>query len=232
MILRRFESDLLLITQVDHAALAGRIASAWRADGFPARPTRAQVLEATREHDIGWLSVDAAPSVSPETGSPYGFIDAPLAIRQGVWPRALDQLAPKDPYVAALVAHHAVTVYRRFLHSPGWEHFFPALERRRDELFAGDFASFLRDYALVAVGDLCSLVFCVGVQDSQSREGYRATLHEDGWLQITPDPFDGATVPLEVSGRRVPDRRYESDADLRDTVARAPIVKIAGVARA
>ncbi len=247
MIIRRFEDDLLLIAQVDHAALAARIMTAWRADGFPERPTRARVLEATDRHDLGWQIVDAAPSIDPETGRPYDFVGAPLDVRQGVWPRAVDQLASQDPYIAALVAHHAATVYRRFLQTPGWEAFFPNMERRRDDLLATQAVgrdTFLRDYAIVAVGDLCSLVFCNTSQGPQAREGYRVTLHErvipreqadtsiidGGWLEITPDPFEGATVRLDVPGWRVPARRYASDADLRDSVAQAPIVHLTGVA--
>lgn len=233
MIIRRHDTDLLLITQPDHAALAERIMSAWRADDFQTRPTRARVLHATSDHDNGWQLVDASPSINPATGEPHDFVTAPVAVKQGVWSRALDQLAPQDPYVAALVAHHAATVYRRFLSTPGWEAFFPDMERRRDELLATqpiDRDAFLRDYAIVAVGDLCSLMFCNEQRDAQAREGYRTVLHEGEWLEITPDPFGGAILHLEVPGRRIPARRYASDADLRDTVAAAPIVQLAGVA--
>lgn len=249
MIVRRLDADLLLIAQVDHAALAARIMIAWRADGFPERPTRARVLKATGQHDLGWQIVDAAPSIDAETGTPYGFVDAPIGVRQGVWPRALDRLAPQDPYVAALVAQHAATVYRRFASTPGWEAFFPEMERRRDELLATqglDFDTLLHDYAIVGMGDLWSLVFCNNWQEPHSRERYRAILHgsvipreqadtgivRGGWLEITPDPFDGAAVPLDVPAWQVPARRYASDADLRDTVARAPIVHLTGVASA
>ena len=39
---------LLCLTQPDHAALAGRLADAWAADGFPGRRTRDRVIEAVR----------------------------------------------------------------------------------------------------------------------------------------------------------------------------------------
>ena len=75
-------------------------------------------------------------------------------------------------------------------------------------------------------------------------ERYRAVLHDSaiprepaeadtvhgGWLEVTPDPFGGAVVPLDVPAWRIPARRYASDADLRDTVARAPTVRLTGVA--
>lgn len=259
MIVRRLGSDLLLITQPDHAALAARIMEAWRAGGFPDRPTRPRVLEATREHDLGWQPVDAAPSIDPDSGWPYEFINAPLDVRQQLWPRAIDQLAARDPYVAALVAQHALTVYRRFAPTPGWETFFPVIERRRDDLFADlatatpppgaapapSFDSFLQDYVIVGLGDLFSLIFCNGWTDPYLQEDYRAILQQDfqgdtrgdlqrdcqGWrLMISPDPFAGAEVPLDVQARRIPNRRYASDEDLRHTLAGAPTVHLTGVA--
>jgi hypothetical protein len=137
-------------------------------------------------------------------------------------------------------------VYRRFAPTPGWEAFFPGMERRRDDLLATQglgLDTFLEDYAFVGMGDLWSLVFCTGWQEPYSMGSYRAILHDSipreqadpgivhgGWVEITPDPFDGAAVPLDVAAWRVSARRYASDADLRDTVARAPIVHLTGVA--
>lgn len=267
MIVRRHGTDLLLVTQPDHAALSGRLMTAWRAHGFLDRASRARVLEATRRHDLGWETLDAAPTVDLESGEPHAFTNAPLDARRGLWFRAIDTLAPEDPYVAALVAQHALTVYRRFAPTPGWETFFPQLEQRRDDLFASlaDSAEapaldlFLQDYVIVGLGDLFSLIFCNGWTDPYLQEDYRAILHTDarhgqptasagpdagasldrdaaeeivpgGRLTIAPDPFDGAEVPLEVPARRIPARRYVSDADLRETLARAPVVRLTGTA--
>jgi Protein of unknown function (DUF3891) len=71
MILRPAPDGLLCITQPDHAALAATLAEAWAADGLPDRPTRAAVLEAARQHDLGWEDVDAAPLFDPDSGLPY-----------------------------------------------------------------------------------------------------------------------------------------------------------------
>jgi hypothetical protein len=241
MIVRRDGSDWLLITQPDHSALAGRIMAAWQADGFPDRPTRPRVLRATGEHDIGWVPEDAAPRVTID-GHPADFMTVPTSVKQGVWPVALDRLAPEDPYVAALVAQHAVTVYRRYAADPAWTGFFPPLERRRDDLFAesteripaageapAGFSTFLLDYTMVGLGDLFSLIFCNAWPEPYLMEGYQAILRDDR-LTISPDPFDGATVPFDIAARRIPARPYASDQDLRDTVARAPTVRLSGLA--
>jgi hypothetical protein len=233
MIVRPDGSNLLLIRQPDHAALAGRIMTAWRADGFPTRATRDRVLDATHRHDIGWEPEDVAPRVDPATGAPYDFINAPLAQRQGLWPRAIDRLTPEDPYVAALVAQHALTVYRRYEHEPDWREFFRTLQERRDDLFAKypapDGLDFLSDYTIVGLGDLFSLIFCNGWPEPYLMESYQAILQGDR-LTIAPDPFEGASVPLMVEARRVPARPYASDADLRATLADAPTVRLTGVA--
>lgn len=243
MIIRPDGSDLLLIRQHDHSVLAGRIMAAWCADGLPARPSRDRVLAATREHDIGWDPEDAAPTVNPETAAPHDFVSAPLEQRHRPWARAIDQLAEEDPYVAALVAQHAITVYRRYAHDPAWEGFFRMLTERRDDLFArfsesqqataapeggAPVDSFLQDYAIVGLGDLFSLIYCNGWPEPYLMESYQAILHGDR-LQIAPDPFAGASVPLDVEARRIPARLYASDEDLRITLAAAPSVRLTGV---
>jgi len=232
MIVRRDGADWLYINQVDHSRLAGRLMAAWQADGFPGRPTHARVLRATSEHDLGWQEPDAAPTVSPE-GQPLDFMTVPLAIKQPPFGRAVAALETEDPYVAALVAQHAVTVYRRYAADPAWRAFFAHLEARRDDLVAqtapAGFDSFLQDYTMVAVGDLFSLVFCNGWPDPYLMESYQAILR-DGRLTISPDPFAGATVALEVVARRIPARVYASDQDLRDTLAAADSLRLTGVA--
>jgi hypothetical protein len=230
MIVRDEGSHLVCVTQPDHAALAGRLIEAWLADGFPDRPTRARVLRATTLHDIGWEEEDAAPRVNPETGHPFDFISSPADLRQRLWPRAVDSLARDDAYVAALVAQHALTVYRRYQHDPAWREFFPRLERMRDDLYAEvPFTSFLQDYSLVGIGDLFSLVFCNGWTDPHLIEGYQAILRGDV-LTIAPDPFGGLAVPFDVPARRLPARRYASDTELREAWAAAPESTLTGIA--
>ena len=68
MIIRQSDAALVLITQPDHAALAGRIMRRWEADGFPQSPRRADILAAVDLHDNGWREVDAVPAVDPVYG--------------------------------------------------------------------------------------------------------------------------------------------------------------------
>ena len=120
MIVRNVQDGLELITQPDHAALAGRIMARWVTDGFPDSPRQASILRAVVEHDHGWLDVDASPIVDPATGRIADFISAPLSVRQGIWPRGVTRLAD-DPWAAALVAQHAIHVYARYTDDPDWQ---------------------------------------------------------------------------------------------------------------
>lgn len=236
MIVRPTDGRLLCLSQPDHAALAGQLAEAWVADGFVGRPTRALVIEAVRVHDIGWTTEDATPRFDPAAHGPHGFTTAPLDVRQGAFLRGVEDLATGDAYVAALVAQHGLTVYRRFQHDPAWAGYFPALERRRDDLFGRVVAetgtappTFLQDYTVLGLCDLFSLVFCNGWREPHLMEGYEAVLEGDR-LVVTPDPFGGATVALDAAARALPARPYWSQADLDAAWADAKPAQLTGCA--
>lgn len=235
MIVRDEGDSLLLITQPDHAALSGEIMTAWQRDDFPTRPTRPLVLAATHDHDDGWREVDSNPPIDPANGRPYDFVTIPDEVKRSIWPRAVLRLATRHAAVGALVAQHALTIFRRYRDDAGWRPWLGELARRRDELIAaaGEWTdageAFARDYRIVFLGDLLSLIFCNGWTERFEAEGYRAWL-EGGRLHVAPDPFAATEVPLEVAARRIARRRYESAGDLGAALARAPEVVLRGVA--
>ncbi len=124
MIVRTLPESIQLVTQPDHARLAGRIMEDCLPLAMHAR--RASILLAAAEHDNGWIEEDAAPAVDAD-GRVVDFVTAPLSVRHGVWPRAIARLAG-DPWAAALVAQHAITVYDRFRVEPEWSTFFAEME--------------------------------------------------------------------------------------------------------
>ncbi len=233
MIVRPDIHHLLLVTQPDHAALAGRIMEAWRADGLPAHPHRGTILLATHEHDGGWIEPDAAPLADPVSGAPFDFIEAPAEVRRAVWPCGVTRLVETRPYAAALVARHAMNVLRRYRDHADWCDFFRTMERAEADALArasaAERAGWPADYRFLFLGDLVSLVFCNGWTQPFEAEGYRIILTPAG-IRVTPDPFGGKRVPLAVAARRIPARRYASDAELRDALAAAPAVTLEGVA--
>ena len=121
MIVRPFADRLELITQPDHARLARTIMD--HCVPLQNRTRRDAILLAISEHDSGWAGPDAAPVVNPATGRVFDFMNAPPGVRQAVWPRSIAALEG-DPWAAALVAQHALTVYDRFRSDRDWTSFF------------------------------------------------------------------------------------------------------------
>jgi hypothetical protein len=237
MIVRDEGHAFLLITQPDHAQLAETIVAALRTEPPLAGPARDTILLATREHDNGWIEVDAEPTIDPATGRPCDFIAGSARVKHELWPRGITRVARVHPQAGALIAEHAVTVYGYRREEPEWTEFFREITAIRDALLQriGMLDGVARDrfeaeYRCVRLGDSLSLQFCNAWTEPHQTFGYRAVMR-DSTLLIAPDPFGGATIPLRVIGRRIPARPYHDDADVRAAVAAATPEVIAGETR-
>ena len=204
----------------------------WRRDDLPGSPIRDVILDATREHDNGWIEPDRAPIVDPATGRLLDFITAPEPVRQGIWPRGVERLHD-TPYAAALVAEHALSVYEHYRDRPSWTGFFASMEEMRDTALAAaaprTIADLRRDYFFVRMGDLASLAFCNAWREPQKLARYELRI-EGRELRFAPDPFAGARVPVSVRARRLPNRPFASSADAAAAFEAAPAVELAGIA--
>jgi hypothetical protein len=227
VIVRTLPYQIQLVTQHDHAHLAGRIME--ECLPLAVHPRRASILLAAAEHDNGWIEEDAAPTVNPD-GTVVDFITAPLSVRHGVWPRAIARLA-RDPWAAALVAQHAVTVSERFRADTEWASFFAAMEAARDASLQASglpLADLTADYPFVRLADLISLTFCVGWEDEQ-RFGDWTVRRVESRIVVVPDPFAGKTVPFQVAASEIANRPYASAGELRSAVATSRSVTLEGV---
>ena len=233
MIIRSDGTTQLLITQPDHAALAGRIMERWVADAFATAPRRAEILLAIAEHDNGWREVDGAPLVDAATGGLLDFIHAPDTVRQGVWPRGVERLA-HAPYAAALVAQHALEIYARYRTDTAWQPFFASMEAARDrhlQRASPGVEDLRRDYLFVRAGDVISLTFCTGWSDEQAIRSEYVVRPRDNDLVVTPDPFDGRTIPIEIAAVEVPTAPFTSAADALDAFQRGRPRRVTGTVR-
>jgi len=230
MIVRSAGSGVHLITQPDHAQLAGRIME--RCANLAAHPRRGSILRAIRDHDNGWADGDAAPSVDPGTGVIVDFIAAPVDVRQGVWPRAVAMLAD-DPLAAALVAQHAIVAYDRLRPDPAWAAFFVGMAALRDAWLARTTVTLedlQADYVYLRLGDLISLAFCTGKSALPPYAGWTVESSGDA-VVVSPDPFAGAVVTMEVEARALGAAAFESDDALRRALATATSMTLRGEAR-
>lgn len=101
---------LLLITQNDHAVLAGRLAGHLGNGRFDGPEPRRQNILGVALHDAGWpLHDDDAPELN-ERGLPLHVLEirAPLATR--VWRESARRAAEVDPYAGLLVSLHVFTL--------------------------------------------------------------------------------------------------------------------------
>jgi hypothetical protein len=231
VIVRPSAEHLLLVTQPDHAALAETIMCAWRPGGLDVSRRRESILLAVRAHDDGWIEEDGAPRVD-ENGRIVDFLRVPDRVRHRIWPLGVARLSA-SPYAAALVAEHAIQVHAHHRTTPGWGAFFAEMaEHRRTQLAAAAPATsedLEHDYGFLRVGDLLSLTFCSGWTGLQRDESCEAVL-DTSHLLVQPDPFGGRAVPLAVSARRLPNRRYVDRRDAAEAFAAAPLVPITGTA--
>ena len=229
MIVRRLNGRVQLITQPDHARLARRIME--HCIQLADHPRRDTILHAIAEHDNGWAEEDAAPTVNPATGRAFDFVNAPVGVRHAVWPRGVARLAG-NPWAAALVAQHAITVYDRFRSEAEWDPFFERMRTLRDEMVEASgmtLDTLEADYPFVRLADLISLTFCTGWTDEQ-RFAQWTVLRLGSRIIVTPDAFGGATVPFAIDAREMRNLEFETDSALRAAIGGAESVTLRGSA--
>ncbi len=230
MIVTPLAGRLLVITQNDHAHLAGELLSLWRTDGLPQHPRRRELLFAAREHDNGWREVDSAPLCRPD-GRPHDFTTVARELRWEIWRRGTVRYADSEPYAALLIVRHALHLHRAHRDDPAWSDVLTGwrdLAAELEEAAGVERADVDRDYRWIDLTDLLSLAACNRWRRPLARRGFAAELRtpEDGdglagnTLVLDPFPLAGATT-FEVGCRLIPDRAFSGDADFGSELAAA-----------
>jgi hypothetical protein len=112
-----------LISQPDHAELAGLLAANWGNDEF-ARPgqfasaddpeqLRAETVLAIAQHDNGWWEWEATPVLSEADGLPLDLTEV-LKNQQDAmnrWRLGIPRFSQDHPYVSLLISCHAYWLY-------------------------------------------------------------------------------------------------------------------------
>jgi hypothetical protein len=117
------DKQMWLVSQPDHAELAGLLAANWGNDEF-ARPgqfasaddpeqLRAEIVLAIAQHDNGWWEWEAAPELSEIDGLPLDLRDV-LKNRQEAmnrWRLGIPRFSRDHPYASLLISFHGYWLY-------------------------------------------------------------------------------------------------------------------------
>lgn len=117
------QDQTLLVSQPDHARVAGYLAAHWGNEDFatPGRfadsqnpeELRAETVLAIAEHDNGWWEWEAAPEVGSLDSLPLDLAAVLKNQQAGMdrWRRGIPRLGGDHPYVSLLISFHAYWLY-------------------------------------------------------------------------------------------------------------------------
>ncbi len=268
MIRRDSPETFTLITQHDHALLAGELAMALDPRQF--EPLSAIAVQGIRLHDAGWPVHDDQPTLNPE-GKPLHVFEIPMRLATRVWSMSADIAQRHDPYAGLLVSLHILalsTFAMEHGHRPDDRNHAPhelfelnkfqhreierqeSLRRQLDMRIdipleqglaatgAGADEDRLRyDFRLLQAMDRISLDLCCTealfptIDRIQSAAGappteLRLAAIGTDTIAVSPWPFAERELSLSIPSRRIPARRYETDAELQMEYAKAPIERL------
>ncbi|MCW3035271.1 MAG: hypothetical protein JWM17_583 [Actinobacteria bacterium] len=226
MIIRRGPSELLAITQPDHARLAGALAEAWGDHPGPS------LVAASHHHDDGWIAWEDVPTIDDQ-GRPHDFLTIPMNERVTAYRRGIELLATTDLYAGLLTSLHfgrllaeglgavegdaRATAASFLAQQASWE------EQARREL--GDPAGVEADYRVLRTVDYLSLLLCMRALDEL--DGTPVTTMtmtvEDGRVALYPYPFDVEELGVSVPLRSLPATAFEDDEAYRSALRAAPV---------
>lgn len=222
----------LLITQADHAVLAGDLAAKIDHPSFPRLST--DVLSAISLHDAGWAHFDGAlrkensnsSAISPKThtGRPVSFLDTPPVDFLSAWTQSITAAEQTGALGASMVSEHFCRLARTRLQSRSDDHensarlesFLRSEMERQGRLLDTENVPLERLRLLTDVlqfCDLLSLYLCCGadepVEFPQEIGGTRVRLNKHGEvLEFIPAIF-GAGTSLGVAAHQYPSHGSE-----------------------
>jgi hypothetical protein len=222
----------LLVSQIEHARLAGALARAWRRPLLQLPPDSAEdVLAAIDHHDDGWETWEESPAVDSETCRPVAFDEMPQDQALAIWRESIRRCAALGPLAALTVAGHFCTLLRRFRAKTEarTQGFLEDYDARCDRWLVawksrnpGEHSpqDARRAVAWLQYFDAMSLWFCCApaakAHESLTPTGtavcYRPA--ESGTVSVDPWPFADIEIQLTASGDWVPAARYEDAASL------------------
>lgn len=252
VLFREDARGLILVTQPAHAFVSGQLARAWGNPAFGSVAPLADVALAADQHDIGWATWEATPTLNPRTGRPHRFFELSVEQHLGLWSGAAARVLPQSRYAALLVSGHITGLYARRDHADDAPtdarriaEFLAVEARFQNDLLASlgadpVYAPYVthdavaRNQRLLAVWDRLSLALCGGLREPLTVE---AVPGDDGARSIQvfpragavdeatldPWPFGAEQVDLVFEGRRLP-FTFLDETQMRGVLKSAPWV--------
>jgi Protein of unknown function (DUF3891) len=217
---KQIAQDYLLVTQPDHAALAGALAARFVAPKFPS--IDAQIARAIEVHDSGWaiFKPEADPHVTPsfdKSGKPISFLEVDPSDFLRAWTESIHQAEAVCAAGGYIVSSHfcALAEWRLSAASDTAENtqrlkaFLQVEIARRERLqrLAGRSREELRELLLVLqFCDLLSLYLCCGATEAvefpqQFEAGNVRVVRDNQAFVLEPSPFGGAAEGASVGVR-------------------------------
>ncbi|MBC8144713.1 MAG: DUF3891 family protein [bacterium] len=233
MIVQRQRTDKIAVKQEDHAALAAFILENWSAHSFPNHPDRANIITATREHDMGWRTFDALPRLDAKTQLPVDFTKITPQEANAIWMEASEKFIESQPFVALLITHHAYTLHEATSRRDSkWKQFFIDFARRRAALrdqLGLTHNDVEHPYSFVRMADWFSLQFCLepklGQENPERYAGYTVKREESSYL-FRPYPFSSRKLSYTLPVYPMPPKGFENEKDLSATLKKPVKVEI------
>lgn len=233
----------MLISQIEHARAAGRLAEHWGGPGFAPLWPRSELLWAIFHHDDGWAGWDESPGVEPASEKPRSFTEMEIRDSLAIWSGSIAEARRAGPFEAFLVTGHFCALARRAMEWKRNDADFQQADRFVAEyenlmvdclrIWQSDNpANHLPNRAATALAqlqffDFLSLWFCCAAASEpdqvQTPSGPLLTL-TPGAAQVvalSPWPLRIASLRLEVQGRLVPARRYATRSELAAVPAKS-----------
>jgi hypothetical protein len=160
-----------------------------------------------------------------------------------IWRRSFESHAEEHPYASALIALHFARFNRKLLMKDPSDPYAKSLEREIDGFVSGMLGIDASEpeniplgvkvnLRLLQVGDIISLALCHGWESMEipdvpvDYEGNSLSLvlkSRDGFdFTLSPYPFSEARLALRVEARKLAEKTFTDDGDLRISLADAP----------
>lgn len=105
MIVREDQDNFILITQHDHAYIAGEFLMHFKKD-FIALEHFESLKFAVHQHDRAWIIPDSNPIMNDATNFPYTFLDYPERLKLHFYKLGIEQVDQANSYAAILCSMH------------------------------------------------------------------------------------------------------------------------------